>query len=378
MIAPRLPRTWLQLLHPRSPQPARHLRRDRASTCSWYGWTSAGVLTVGRLDLANLDSAVPTIHHRAGDVWRVSSRVRISRCHGARCSSIRIRTRRRSRMFAGTATRQIRAIFSRPYQCASRTTDPAGHHYLGNWWDYHKSAIDSAPIGLAIGTPPMSGSASPAQDVATRSRRSSSPWTRVYRLTVGLEWYDLTRAIAWSSCTALWPRRREERARDLGAPPSPMARATWSGRAERSRLPHLELRMSSARIVPVNFFDSEHSTDRHLAGGRERVPRDEPAVERVERHLGVDVGRESGDHRQLRRQRAADLALLGVAGAAGLPHRRAGAASDVVGRCEDRARARPDLRLLHVQRLTRGARSSGVSSSGAWTTPTAPRAWRRW
>jgi hypothetical protein len=165
-----------------------------ASTYSWYGWSGAGVLTVGRLDLANLDSVTATATIAQTELATDTDisvenlplpwgKVTVDSDPNASLIST----------FAGNATATERAAESQPYRVQVTTTDPAGTTYLDNWWDYHKSAIDSAPIQLQIGTPDMSGIylLSPAQDVCDAITELFKPYTRVYRETVGIEWYDL-------------------------------------------------------------------------------------------------------------------------------------------------------------------------------------------
>jgi hypothetical protein len=81
-------------------------------------------------------------------------------------------------------------------------------------------------------------------------------------LHVGLEWYDLDPG----DCVELvHPRYGLDRRKNVRVDLGRAELLRWHlrpglVRAERSRLHHRELRMSSARIVPVNFFDSDHST----------------------------------------------------------------------------------------------------------------------
>jgi hypothetical protein len=160
------------------------------STCSWYAWTSAGVLTVGRLDLANLDSAVPIDSLSRGDVWEGE----------LQCENLPVPWGRvfvdwvpnsspQQDGFSPLVSDQIRTIFSRPYQSRRAMTDPAGTTYVDNWWDYHKSAIDSKPIGLALSHDANGGLG--GVFVADKIAALFAPWTRVYRLTVGLDKYAL-------------------------------------------------------------------------------------------------------------------------------------------------------------------------------------------
>lgn len=165
------------------------------STYSWYGWTDIGVLTVGRLDLSNLASATAIATITQADMVDATE-LRVENLP-LRWGKVTVdsdpNTTVQTDSFAGTATAENRAVWSRAYQVRVMTTDPGGTTYSDNWWDYHASAVDSDPIPMAIGTPLLSGvfASSPGQDVCDAVTALFKPWTRVYRETVGIEWYDL-------------------------------------------------------------------------------------------------------------------------------------------------------------------------------------------
>jgi hypothetical protein len=325
------------------------------STYSWYGWTSAGVLTVGRLNLASLASATATATITQADIIDGTELAfeNLPLPWGKVTVDSDPNTTVQTDSFAGTATAANRAIWGRPYQVRVTTTDPAGTDYLGNWWDYHKSAIDSAPISMAIGTPLLSGvfAGSPAQEVCDAVTALFKPWTRVYRETVGLEWYDLTPG---DIVELVHPRYGLEDGKNVAvvsvapnfsegtcdliyvAPersPTTPPRATHELRAHR----------------PGQLLRQRPLDDLHLAGRGQRLPGDEPAVERVERHAG---SRRTWPTRST----ATSTAARGRSRTSRCGRRRptASSARRSTSRCgrtrDDHLGARPGLRLLHAQR----------------------------
>jgi hypothetical protein len=100
------------------------------------------------LDLANLATLTATASITRGGSSTDGARVRESsaavgqgdRRFGSEFTTVQ------TDGFARHGHAADRAIWGRPYQVRVTTTDPGGTDYLANWWDYHKSAIDSAPI----------------------------------------------------------------------------------------------------------------------------------------------------------------------------------------------------------------------------------------
>jgi hypothetical protein len=157
---------------------------------SWYQWTLAGVLTVGRLDLVNLDTVTPidtvTAMDIDGDLAVENLPLQWGKVVLDADPNVVVQTDGLSTLVAA----DDRSRWGQPYQSRVSTTDPAGTDYLGNWWDYHKSAIDSNPVETHItnvdpATPTYS------QGVCDAMTALFSPWTRTFTLTVGADRYAL-------------------------------------------------------------------------------------------------------------------------------------------------------------------------------------------
>lgn len=153
------------------------------ATQSWYGWDSAGVLTVGKLALATLSAATPddTIDSDRDIVGEVSAEnlaLPFGRVFIDDVKNVVVQTDG----LAGAVSATNRAKWSKQFQYREQSTDPGTTGYLANWWDYHLTAIDSAPMPMNI----LSGSTA-----ATDTLGLFAPWTRVHRCTVGLHKYAL-------------------------------------------------------------------------------------------------------------------------------------------------------------------------------------------
>lgn len=153
------------------------------ATYSWYGWTAAGVLTAGQLDLANIDAATATDTIAAGDVFGDPTCQQLPLEHGKVIINARRNVVTQTDGLAASVSAEDRSLWAQPFQARVSTTDPATATYLANWWDYHKTAIDSRPIDTIIDTGEQA-----ACDAITALFR---PWNRVIRVTVGLDKYAL-------------------------------------------------------------------------------------------------------------------------------------------------------------------------------------------
>lgn len=159
-------------------------------TYSWYGWNAAGVLTVGRLDLPNLDAASSIDSITTDDIEGDLACENLPLPWGkVSLDSEKISTIQTDGL-ATSVSAASRSLWVRPFSSRAATTDPAGTTYLANWWDYHKSAIDSKPIEAPGNTTPI-GTLSPSQAVCDAITEMFAPWTRPYRCTVGIDKYAL-------------------------------------------------------------------------------------------------------------------------------------------------------------------------------------------
>lgn len=153
---------------------------------SWYAWGADGVLTVGQLDLANLDAATPTETITEDDIegdltaenlalqWGMIS------LDGDRNASVQ------TDGLLDAVSAADKSKWGQPFQTRVTTTDPPGTDYAGSWFVYHYSAIDSKPIASSI----AQGGAGMQfwVDAMTELFR---PYTRVHRATVGLDKYAI-------------------------------------------------------------------------------------------------------------------------------------------------------------------------------------------
>lgn len=166
------------------------------ATCSWYGWNASGVLTVGRLDLANLDAETAvdeiTDDDLSGDLSSENQPLPWGKVN---VDARRNVTQQAPDGLAGAVDAEDRSLWAQPFQKRASTTDPATATYLANWWDYHRSATDSRPIPLEID--------SGQQEAADNITELFAPWTRVHRGVVGLDKYALNPG---DCVTVVYPR----------------------------------------------------------------------------------------------------------------------------------------------------------------------------
>jgi len=152
-------------------------------TLSWYGWRSDGLLAVGKLDLANIDSetAIDTItdDDMLGDLSAENLPLPWGKINLEGSPHVVTQT---DGLFA-SLTASERSFYAQQFGTHVATTDPGTTGYLANWWDYHKSAIDSRPIET-MRTVALQATC----DEMTGLFR---PWTRVHRCQVGIDKYAL-------------------------------------------------------------------------------------------------------------------------------------------------------------------------------------------
>jgi hypothetical protein len=160
-------------------------------TQSWYGSRADGVLTVGKLDLANLDGVSPIDAIDANDIDGTLECANLPLPWGRVVVDADVNVVQQTDGLVNSVSATNRSRWAQKFATRTTTTDPAGTDYAGNWWDYHKSAIDSAPIELACitgGNGSVPANIQPECDAITALFR---PWTRSYRCTVGLDKYAL-------------------------------------------------------------------------------------------------------------------------------------------------------------------------------------------
>lgn len=153
-----------------------------AATDAWYVWGSDGVLTVGRLDLANLDgeTAIDTITET--DILDDLSAENLPIPFGKLIVDHQPNAAVQTDGLASAVTAANKSLYAQKFQLRYTTTDPGTSGYLANRWDYHKSAIDSRPVELRAVT---------TQNRVDDTTELFQPWTRVHRCTVGIDKYAL-------------------------------------------------------------------------------------------------------------------------------------------------------------------------------------------
>lgn len=159
-------------------------------TNSWYGWQADGLLSVGKLDLTNLDSqsAIETVVE--DDIEGDPSCENLPLKFGKLLLDANRNVVVQADGLSSSVSAANKSLYGQQHQLRAVTTDPAGDGYVGNWWLYHKSAIDSAPLATSLAqysTTP----ADYAQTICDARTELFKPWTRVFRCAVGLDKYEL-------------------------------------------------------------------------------------------------------------------------------------------------------------------------------------------
>lgn len=156
---------------------------------SWYAWDLNGILNVGRLALESIDSATPVDTISYSDVLSDVNCENLALRSGRVIVNWRRNWCEQRESLAASVSQAKRAIWANRFQKQSMSTDPATSGYIANWWDYHKSAIDSNPIDLNCFA--GVGATAPGQTVADNMLALFRPWTRVFRFSASLDKYAL-------------------------------------------------------------------------------------------------------------------------------------------------------------------------------------------
>ncbi len=161
---------------------------DEIAVCtnSWYGWTGAGKLAVGKLDLFSLAGVATIDSIVEGDIEGDPSCENQPLQFGKIILDANRNVVTQTDGLASSVSAQNRSLWSQPYQVRVKTTDPYDLDYQNDWWGYHKTAIDSAPKETSLFS--VGGDAQTLCDDRTNLFR---PWTRVFRCTVGIDKYAL-------------------------------------------------------------------------------------------------------------------------------------------------------------------------------------------
>jgi hypothetical protein len=149
---------------------------------SWYGWDASGVLKVGRLDLANLDAATSVDTITTSEIMNDIDCQNLPVPFGRVVVDTRANYAVQTSDFNGAVTASDRSKYGQQFQKRTTSTDPATTSYLANWWDYHKSATDSAPM-------PIWGFEGAEQAMADRLAALYGPYTRAFHCVVSLDKY---------------------------------------------------------------------------------------------------------------------------------------------------------------------------------------------
>lgn len=157
-------------------------------TNAWYAWNAAGVLTMGRLDLQNLDAATAIDTITSDDIEGDPSCENQPLPFGRIIYDATPNVVTQTDGLASSVAASDLSKWVQPYQVRVKTTDPAGTDYPNDWWNYHKTAIDSPPLETRL---QHDGSHVTAQAACDERTELFRPWTRLFRCTVGLDKYAL-------------------------------------------------------------------------------------------------------------------------------------------------------------------------------------------
>lgn len=153
---------------------------------SWYCGDKDGLLSVGQFDLANLDdaTAIDTIVH--DDFLADPSIENLALLFGRLIVDANRNVVTQTDGLATSVSAEDRSTWSQQFQTRVKSTDDDGDQYLVDWWTYHKSAIDSAPLETAL-----VGEDTAVQAFADARAAEFAPWTRVMSCLVGLDKWAL-------------------------------------------------------------------------------------------------------------------------------------------------------------------------------------------
>lgn len=155
-------------------------------TNSWYGWNNAGQLTVGRLDLPNLDSVTPIDTIRRGDIQGdpvyENQEIKFGRIIMDANKNVATQTSG----LLGAVSASDASKWAQDYQLRVQTTDLGTSTYNPAWWKYHKTAVDSDPLETSL-----YGNTLQAQSIVDERTALFQPWIRKFSCKVGLDKYAL-------------------------------------------------------------------------------------------------------------------------------------------------------------------------------------------
>lgn len=156
------------------------------ATCSWYGFGADGKLRVGKLDLANLDSAMSIDSIGVGDILGDASYEVREIKFGKMVLDANKNVAVQPDGLLSSVSAADKSKWGQQYQTRVKTTDPGQLDYLEDPWLFHKSAIDSPPVETAF-----VGSTSAAQALVDERWSLMKPHTVVFGCTVRLDKYAL-------------------------------------------------------------------------------------------------------------------------------------------------------------------------------------------
>lgn len=154
------------------------------ATNSWYGWDRTGLLTVGKLDLANLDAATATETITEDDLAAAPSFENQAIQFGRLIVDANANVVTQTDGLDGAVSPEDRSKWAQPHQTRVKSTDPTGEQYLADWWTYHRTAIDSKPLPVAL-----VGTEENIQEFCDERQELFAPFTLVGRCTVGMDKY---------------------------------------------------------------------------------------------------------------------------------------------------------------------------------------------
>jgi hypothetical protein len=156
------------------------------ATNSWYGWTRSGMLTVGKFDLANLDAVTPAWSITQDDIPDNAqpSYENLPLPFGKIIIDSNRNVVTQASGLATSVSAADKSKWSQAFQTRVKTTDPLGLQYVNDWWNYHKTAIDSQPLETDyMGTG--------AQALCDERTALFAPYTSVFICTVWLDKYQI-------------------------------------------------------------------------------------------------------------------------------------------------------------------------------------------
>lgn len=156
------------------------------ATNSWYGQATPGLLSVGKLDLANLDDATALDTITEDDIEGDPTYENLGLQFGKLIVDANRNVVTQTDGLATTVSAEDRSTWAQQFQTRVKTTDPEGLNYLNDWWTFHRTAIDSAPLATAL-----VGNEATIQDYCDERSALFAPWTSVFSCTVGLDKWNL-------------------------------------------------------------------------------------------------------------------------------------------------------------------------------------------